>query len=695
MGMFNWSVSALGRFIATHRGRKSKPCRHARRCGFEALERRQLMAIAPFAPLGDKAALLIPTGESRVHFFWDYRDSAFNDELGYFFVDGPDGRITQRVDNDPDGDPILDSSGKPQYIRPGTSEYAKAALDSANAQIVFASGEVPNHGKMDKMLDVLGDHFIAFFVIQEATTQVWRQATPDKKPNAWFSIGNANADNHEHFQLTSPRDNFFRPGLVQYKVEDSNIALAKRRVPNNDIDLNDVVFSINILPFANSDDYSVFNSGPEYNGAPQGFSLNHAEGLLWNDYLPSQPTVKPYVTHVTLDGGDNWLPVSWKTKFNDLPKLHGVLTVYSNGSIDFQPDVNDSYWKPTPIGVGGDPDPVEFGYRISDHIDSAEASVTITHGFYQKGGPVDNRHTGQPIYLLAGGGSSSQFADARKQFFQQGSKGGDILLIAQGTEQKEFVNEVFDFYADGRSRSVTSLNITTHDQANDYRLLKYVNGADTIWLGGGAQSIYQSTWAGTVLFAALMRAAASNVAIGGTSAGMAILGQAAYVDLPWDSVKSRFATLQPLDPRVNINYQGWRLPFAPLSAGPSSPLHNFITDTHFSSRDRMGRLIAFATKSYSQGLGVDESTAVLIERIDGKWRWTVAGDGHVYLVLPSSPWARPKYEDGLRLTSGPVAIYRLNTGMVSVKDVLHGTATYHLMVSKGTVYTTENGGSLY
>jgi len=29
----------------------------------------------------DKSALLIPTGESPVHFFWDYRDSTFNNEL--------------------------------------------------------------------------------------------------------------------------------------------------------------------------------------------------------------------------------------------------------------------------------------------------------------------------------------------------------------------------------------------------------------------------------------------------------------------------------------------------------------------------------------------------------------------------------------------------------------------------------------
>ena len=116
----------------------------------------------------------------------------------------------------------------------------------------------------------------------------------------------------------------------------------------------------------------------------------------------------------------------------------------------------------------------------------------------------------------------------------------------------------------------------------------------------------QSPNAVTTLFGALARVAASNVAIGSTSAGMAILGQASYVDLPGDSVNSRFATQRPLDSRVNIVYQGGKLPFVALSSGYNAPLYNFVTDTHFSSRDRMGRMVAFAAKSYKRGLGADE-----------------------------------------------------------------------------------------
>lgn len=93
--------------------RKKGGRKATRGCRFESLEQRQLFALAPIARLGDLSTLLIPTGTSPVHFFADYRESPHNDELGYFFVDGPDGRITKRQDSDPFGTPLLSADGKP------------------------------------------------------------------------------------------------------------------------------------------------------------------------------------------------------------------------------------------------------------------------------------------------------------------------------------------------------------------------------------------------------------------------------------------------------------------------------------------------------------------------------------------------------------------------------------------------------
>jgi hypothetical protein len=53
------------------------------------------------------------------------------------------------------------------------------------------------------------------------------------------------------------------------------------------------------------------------------------------------------------------------------------------------------------------------------------------------------------------------------------------VLISQGIEQLEFINEVFDVYAAGKVRSVTSLNITMRAQAMDPRIASIASGTTT------------------------------------------------------------------------------------------------------------------------------------------------------------------------------------------------------------------------
>jgi hypothetical protein len=666
----------------------------------EALENRELFAIAPLAPLGAKSTLLIPAYTSPVRFTADFSDTASKNELGYFFVDGPDGRITLKQDPDIDSAPALNTQGQPQYLRPGDKGYLDLALASWNSEVIFASGEVSQSLRPSKTLDVSGDRFIAFFIIKNASVAAWRNAPVASKPNAWVSLGDANGDKYEHFQATRRQDSYFRNNILQYRVEDSNLADAKLKKPGNDSDINDLVFSVNILPYLNYDDYSVFNKGADFSGVPEGFKLDAKSGLLANDYLPSNPTAKPTLTHISIDGGTTWREVlNAQKKQNRLvvtdPSLHGTLTVFTSGAMEFQPNVNDPYWKIKATDQKADPDPIVFSYRAFDGLDSAETEVSITHGFYQRGSGLDKLHQGQRMYFLAGGGDSTAFNAGRSEFFQKGSNGKDIVLVSQGIEQLEFINDVFDTYAAGKARSVTSVNITTREQAFDPRIASILSGADAIWFGGGAQSLYQSIFVGTPLFSALAKAASSAVAIGGTSAGMAMLGQAAYIDLPWDSVKSRFVTQQPLSPRVQLMTQGAQLPFSGLACVPNAPLGGIVTDTHFSTRDRMGRLAAFAARSGTRGLGVDESTALLISSVGNEWKWTVFGEGNVYLVSAANSRVAPKYQDGGRLTYGPLNVTRIASGTTTTQAAALASPSYRIFVSQGTIYTTENGGGLY
>jgi cyanophycinase len=668
-------------------------------------------AVAPstLRPLAANSVLLVPTGETPVHFFLDGRNTNTADELGYFFVDSPDGRITKRIDNDPLGDPLLDANGQPQYVRLGDPSYYDLALSDENAETVFEPTEGAT-GPTDKILDVLGDKYIAFYVVRGSTLENWRQADSASRPPIWFSLRGANADGFDHFQPTARTDSTFRRDVRQYKVETSSLVASTS--PGTRADFNDLTFAVNIVPFATQDDYSVFSAGADFSGQPVGFQAdtpsdrsNRGQGLLWNDKSFRNQGLT--VTAIRIDDETaDWVPlVSSNSRLSMAtlsdPSLHGSVTVYANGGIQFVPDVNDSYWY-----VGADdpePDSIYFEYEISDGLDTYSEYVSISHGFYKRGGNADTRHNGQQKYLLGGGGDTGEFGAAATKFFTEGSNLQDIVLIAQHGENKDWVDQVYTEFTNSQARSVTSLNVTLRDQANDPRIVRYVNGADALWFGGGAQSAYQQIWRGTRLITAIAIAANSNVAIGGTSAGLAILGQLAYIDRPWDSVKSRFATNEPRDLRVQVVSQPGRLPFAGLSKSVDSPLWNIVTDSHFSGRNRMGRLATFMTKFASPtatGVGIDEDTGLLIEKVaGGDWKWSVYGLGSVYVVTPSSSSVIPIYRDSGRLSYGPLNVVKLEStgdaGALNRSTIRTMAPSYRINVSAGSVYTTENGGSLY
>jgi hypothetical protein len=111
MGLIDGVMTTLKKSLYTKQAKRARRGNTLRRCRVETLESRQMFSIAPIAPLGDLSTMLVPSGTSPVHFFWDYRDSSSNDELGYFFVDGPDGRITKRASGDPEGAPVLTPNG--------------------------------------------------------------------------------------------------------------------------------------------------------------------------------------------------------------------------------------------------------------------------------------------------------------------------------------------------------------------------------------------------------------------------------------------------------------------------------------------------------------------------------------------------------------------------------------------------------
>jgi cyanophycinase-like exopeptidase len=122
----------------------------------------------------------------------------------------------------------------------------------------------------------------------------------------------------------------------------------------------------------------------------------------------------------------------------------------------------------------------------------------------------------------------------------------------------------------------------------------------------------------------------ANRPIGGSSAGLAVLGHYSYTALDGGSMESKVALADPFDSGVTL--EGDFLHF--------HWLENVITDTHFSKRCRLGRLIVFVARLDQEhphadlfGIGIDERSALLIGA-DGVGRMAQGSAGTAWLVMP-------------------------------------------------------------
>jgi len=208
----------------------------------------------------------------------------------------------------------------------------------------------------------------------------------------------------------------------------------------------------------------------------------------------------------------------------------------------------------------------------------------------------------EPALLLTGGGKWD--ADAFRWFVAKAGHGHIVVLRASlGPEIGEaFYKEI------GGVASVETFVFDDRKAAYDLRVLDALEQADGIFIAGGDQSRYVRFWRGTPVATALDRLAKDRP-IGGTSAGLAIMGGHAYGALDDGSISSEDALRDPLGPGVTMVSDFLHLP----------RMARVLTDSHFMIRNRMGRLIAFLARVHSSGsgktvgLGMDEGASLCVD----------------------------------------------------------------------------------
>jgi hypothetical protein len=192
------------------------------------------------------------------------------------------------------------------------------------------------------------------------------------------------------------------------------------------------------------------------------------------------------------------------------------------------------------------------------------------------------------------------------------------------------------------SNDIPMLNSVEVIQADGGRLsnagaIAYVEGrvkrAEAIFITGGDQWKYISAWAGTVIEEAIVSAYSVGAVLGGTSAGLHILGGIDYSTRPEPAgssnggITSIEALSNPTSPLLTFNEEvRTDLPAVVMGNGDDPRkkdllndvphLSGVITDTHFVQRDRMGRFMTFMAWTGKNGLAVDAQSVVLLETQD-------------------------------------------------------------------------------
>jgi beta-aspartyl-peptidase (threonine type) len=229
----------------------------------------------------------------------------------------------------------------------------------------------------------------------------------------------------------------------------------------------------------------------------------------------------------------------------------------------------------------------------------------------------------EPALLLVGGGQWPR--DGVLWWVARAGHGHVVILRASGADEMQH-----ELYAEiGGVASVQTLVFHDRTAASDPQVLDILRHADAIFIAGGDQANYVRFWKGTPMNQLLDQHVAAGKPIGGTSAGLAILGGYAYGALDGGSITSADALHDPLGSGVTLVDGFLHLP----------NMQDVITDTHFNPRHRLGRLIAFVANLPHAGhldvvgLGVDQGSALGVDG-QGIGRLFTVDHGYAWLVQP-------------------------------------------------------------
>jgi cyanophycinase len=315
------------------------------------------------------------------------------------------------------------------------------------------------------------------------------------------------------------------------------------------------------------------------------------------------------------------------------------------------------------------------------------ASRAADFKYVRQGNSQDVQTRTEAGVAMMGGGTD---LDEAFRWLCAKAAGGDFLIVRAhgGTDYNPYVARLC------RMNSVATLIIPGRKAAQEPRVAEIIGQAEVIFIAGGDQSRYVNFWKGTPVEDAINAHVAAGRPIGGTSAGLAVLGQFVYgclEDKPDDAdLTSREVLADPYTKRVTVVRDFLKVP----------GLENILTDSHFAKRDRMGRSLGFLARIVQDGwskspreIAIDEKSALLVEA-GGRAKVVGTGLGVYFLQVTDAPEV---CKPGQPLTLRNVAAYRAPMG--AGFDVRgwsgDGGEAYSISVEAGQIHTSRTGNAVY
>lgn len=305
---------------------------------------------------------------------------------------------------------------------------------------------------------------------------------------------------------------------------------------------------------------------------------------------------------------------------------------------------------------------------------------------YIVGNPADVVRPTTGLWVAQGGGT-----DVDENFVRMGaaSGGGDFVVINfnGGNGYNDYILSLCN------CDSVETIVFKNKNASTNPVVIQKIRNAEALFISGGDQSNYIDLWKNTPIEDAINFVASKPAPIGGTSAGMAVMGQFVNSAMGKFTLTSTMALANPFDPNLTLDKD-----FLALSG-----LQGIITDQHLIERDRIGRTMAFMARLVKDGytndakaIAADRETAVVINPVGNTIEVLATSDHptpYVYFMRRSGQ--AEVCQPGVPLTYRNVTIYRISPGGTFDLDTWTGTGgiSYTLTAEAGVL--SSSNGSIY